>query len=148
MTVVCQYISDKDRRGLGWRVSHTCSLAGMLDLAACLPALCHPAGLQELEIDNRRSLLQLWGSPGTEMQRQHIPDVHTSRPGHRCSTRALCVVEWHINPSLMAVSLQVLAGKHVSVLRTSQTLQPYFISADTHYRRGTHTLSYQQKKEK
>lgn len=31
--------------------------------------------------------------------------------------------------------------KHVCVLRTSQTLQSYFISVDAHYKKGTHTLS-------
>lgn len=87
--------------------------------SGCLPALCHPAGMQELVIDNRLSLLQLWGSPGAKMQRQHTPGVRTGRPGHRCSTRALCGVEWHIAASLMAVSLSAGAGrKRVTMLRT------------------------------
>lgn len=108
-------------------ISHTCSLAGMPNLAACLPSAIQ-LGWRGWG-RNRLSLLQLWGSQGAKLQQQ-LPEVHTSRPEHRCSIQALRGVERHITTSLMAVWLQVLAG--ITSRRSGQVRhQPHSISADT-----------------
>lgn len=139
MAVVCQCIRDKDRGGGGGGYRTPAAWLGCwIWLLACPLPSSWDAGVGDWQ--PTLSLLQLWGSPGAKMQRQHTPGVRTGRPGHRCSTRALCGVEWHIAASLMAVSLslQVLEG---NASRCSGH------HSHTHPGRGTHTLSQQQKKE-
>lgn len=96
--------------------------------SGCLPALCYPAGMEGLgtQLTVFAPALRF---PRDKLQQQ-LPEVHTSRPEHRCSIQASRGVEWHITTSLMAVWLQVLA--EITSQRSGQVRhQPHFISADT-----------------
>lgn len=133
------YQRQRQRRW-GWGVPHTCSLARMLDLAACLPSAIQ-LGCRSWRLTTDSVFAPALRFPsGQNAAAAHPRRAHWQTRAQMFHPGALWrwVAHRRLSDGRLSLSLQVLEGN------ASRCSGHY---SHTHPGRGTHTLPQQQKKE-